>query len=248
MASQVMLWQWTTTASGWVGVSPANSRAEFTSAVGSPVGSLRLTASGRTSSPSPFFYWEGSWANLGIPADAVVYGVGLASGMWRCSSYSTGANSTAGPWLLTDISTSTTQATLWAGSAYSASTVAWTTLASGASVGIGTLGSGSTDTLRLSLEGFPATANSATASNHLAYDNFAITIYYNIAQARTIIASGQDLIGVLGNPALAQITSIDSGGLLSSEDYGQAYLGAFGLTGSRSGTNIELTWVPQAWI
>jgi hypothetical protein len=172
-------------------------------------GCLRTRRTGRNvSNGDPYWYWQGTWEDLGVPAGATVTGVKVDVD-WRCSEYTTGAASYFGPAVLFNPITST-QRYMFFGHQVATSVTSWAT-ASGMQMTDIADPSNTQIQLRVSVK--PVTGNSTSAAVTILFDWVVVTIDYtasdNINASLSKTQDGQSLsssaaVNVSASSSLAQ--------------------------------------------
>lgn len=150
----------------------ANTTMAWDNANGNPSGSLSSTITGRNLSNANKWTRTLTYEALGVPPGATVIGIGSASMQSRCTTYTTGATSTAGSVTLLDGGTTVTLAV---SRNFSATDASWVT-SNGTTVN--GLSSASTTSVTITINNTLATANSASASVVLKQDNLTFVITY----------------------------------------------------------------------
>lgn len=161
---------------------------------GTGVLQTRRTAKNQ-SDGTPYWEWAGTWEDLGVPAGATVVGVNIAYD-WRCSEYTTGANTSAtGPAELRDGSGNlrkTASAALTFGATSNFATRAGTVQ--------GDLEDASDTSIRLRLGAKPNTGNSSSAAVTLRQDWITVSVYY--LEDNEILLAGTSALAITSTAAL----------------------------------------------
>ncbi|KAB2967988.1 MAG: CxxxxCH/CxxCH domain-containing protein [Thermoanaerobaculia bacterium] len=183
-ATVTKTWTFATTEEGFAAIVGGNSAAAYDSATGNPAGAIYTQISGKNKSNANYWEWSGTFEALGVPAGSAVTAVQLTGGFTRCTTYTTGAQSSAGPWELRDAAGTAVLATLYAGRTFSAADGSWVG-ATGSVTSLSNLPSSTT--VRVRLNNSLATGNSNSAAVRLYDDQVQIQITYEPA---TTIGNG----------------------------------------------------------
>ncbi len=163
---------------GFTATTGGQSTASFDSGNGNPAGSIYTQITGRRRTNSNYWEWTGTFEDLGVPSSSIITAIQLTGAYNRCTVYSTGQQSTAGPYELRDSTGATVLATLWAGRDFSAVDPSWV-FVSGSNQILSDIPSNTT--IKIRLNNTLRTGNSNSARVTLYDDQISLTITYQSA-------------------------------------------------------------------
>ena len=228
MATVSKLFAFLNDSESYIGYPDTDMVLSYDGAIGNPAGSLKARISGRNKNGQAYWEWSGTWENLGVPSGATVTAVRLNGCSTRCTEYSTGANSSVGPYDIWDSAGTTLIATIWSGRSVTGTEGSWDNTGAQSDQTVSSTYEASNTSIKIRLHDDLRTANDANAAVTTHDDQVELVITYtepsyNIPGAT--ITSGIPVISG-GIPSFnaeipgATITSgipVISGGIISQD-------------------------------